>query len=173
MLRDSFEMMQLDLSEINRSNLGSVAESIRYKDRNLKTQTELIENVKNFEDFKSMCEQLHPRRDISELFARIRNRVEKFFFEKSNFSFRKALNPVISNGSELIDLEKLVNWLNETQRDPRLNEILHPLYTLDGDSEYSIKLLVQRLHAKLGLPADQVHHGISKPVFQLLVEGLG
>ena len=89
MLRDSFEMMQLDLSEINRSNLGSVAESIRYKDRNLKTQTELIENVKNFEDFKSMCEQLHPRRDISELFARIRNRVEKFFFEKSNFHFKK------------------------------------------------------------------------------------
>ena len=134
------------VSEINRPNLGSVAESIRYKDRNLKGQTDLIENVKSFEDFKSMCEQLHPRRDISELFARI------------------------SNGSELIDLNKLVNWLNETQRDPRLNEILHPLYTLDGDSEYSIKLLLQRLHAKLGLPADQVHRGISLPVFQLLVE---
>ena len=146
MLRDSFNIMQLDQNELKRTKLESSAQSIKYKDRNLKNQLELIESVTTFEEWKSMTEQLHPRRDISELFARI------------------------SNGNELIDLEKLLNWLNETQRDPRLNEILHPLYTLDGDSEYSIKLLLERLHKKLGLPIDQVHRGISLPVFQLLLE---
>jgi len=145
-LRDSYDMMELDLGELKRSKLEASAASIKYKDRNLKNQAELIEPIKQFDEWKQMTEQLHPRRDISELFNRI------------------------SNNQERIDLAKLVDWLNETQRDPRLNEILHPLYTLDGDSEYSIKLLLERLHTKLGLPLDQVHQGISLPAFQLLIE---
>ena len=40
----------------------------------------------------------------------------------------------ISRNKAFIHVSKMVSWLNETQRDPRLNELLHPLYTTDKDS---------------------------------------
>jgi len=45
----------------------------------------------------------------------------------------------------------MVTWLNETQRDPRLNEILHPLYTMDEDSEMCIFTFLKDLYAKVDI----------------------
>ena len=45
----------------------------------------------------------------------------------------------------------MVTWLNETQRDPRLNEILHPLYTMDEDSEMCIFTFLKDIYAKVNI----------------------
>ena len=45
----------------------------------------------------------------------------------------------------------MVTWLNETQRDPRLNEILHPLYTMDEDSEMCIFNFLKDIYAKVDI----------------------
>lgn len=58
-----------------------------------------------FEKFKSLYFKICPRNDIEELFQ----------------SITKAK-------SDTISLEQLVQFMNEKQRDPRLNEILYPLY---------------------------------------------
>ena len=41
----------------------------------------------------------------------------------------KAVFKAISNNEPYITVEQLINFLNETQRDPRLNEILFPFFT--------------------------------------------
>ena len=51
----------------------------------------------------------------------------------------------------MIPLEEFTKWLNETQRDPRLNEILHPLFTMAGDSEYSIRVQLKKIYDAVGI----------------------
>jgi hypothetical protein len=61
-------------------------------------------------EWSELAEKLCPRNDIRSLFDSI-----------------KDLEDEISIG-------KLTKWLNEHQRDPRLNEILFPLYTERGEN---------------------------------------
>nr|XP_032517870.1 1-phosphatidylinositol 4,5-bisphosphate phosphodiesterase [Danaus plexippus plexippus] len=58
-----------------------------------------------FDKFYALYHKICPRNDIEELFRSI-----------------------TQGKSERINLEQFVNFLNEKQRDPRLNEILYPLY---------------------------------------------
>ncbi|XP_043784709.1 1-phosphatidylinositol 4,5-bisphosphate phosphodiesterase-like [Apis laboriosa] len=58
-----------------------------------------------FEKFKNLYFKICPRNDIEELFQSI-----------------------TKGKSDTISLEQLVQFMNEKQRDPRLNEILYPLY---------------------------------------------
>lgn len=58
-----------------------------------------------FEKFYQLYHKISPRSDIEELF-----------------------NSITQKKSEHIELKQLVEFLNEKQRDPRLNEILYPLY---------------------------------------------
>ena len=58
-----------------------------------------------FEKFYQLYHKICPRSDIEELF-----------------------NSITQAKSEYIELKQLVEFLNEKQRDPRLNEILYPLY---------------------------------------------
>ncbi|CAH1173795.1 unnamed protein product [Phaedon cochleariae] len=58
-----------------------------------------------FDKFYSLYHKICPRNDIEELYR------------------------IIAQGNaEYMTLEQLINFLNEKQRDPRLNEILYPLY---------------------------------------------
>ncbi|XP_008206467.2 1-phosphatidylinositol 4,5-bisphosphate phosphodiesterase isoform X1 [Nasonia vitripennis] len=59
-----------------------------------------------FEKFYALYHKICPRNDIEELFGSI-----------------------TKGRAEHITLEQLVQFMNEKQRDPRLNEILYPLYT--------------------------------------------
>ncbi|XP_045499518.1 1-phosphatidylinositol 4,5-bisphosphate phosphodiesterase isoform X2 [Colias croceus] len=58
-----------------------------------------------FDKFYALYHKICPRNDIEELFR-----------------------TVTQGKSDRINLEQFVNFLNEKQRDPRLNEILYPLY---------------------------------------------
>ncbi|XP_050663600.1 1-phosphatidylinositol 4,5-bisphosphate phosphodiesterase isoform X2 [Leptidea sinapis] len=58
-----------------------------------------------FDKFYALYHKICPRNDIEELFR-----------------------TVTQGKSDKINLEQFVNFLNEKQRDPRLNEILYPLY---------------------------------------------
>ena len=55
----------------------------------------------------------------------------------------------ISRNKAFISVSKMVSWLNETQRDPRLNEILHPLYTMDKDSAMCIYPYLEEICEKV------------------------
>ena len=55
----------------------------------------------------------------------------------------------ISRNKAFISVSKMVSWLNETQRDPRLNEILHPLYTMDKDSAMCIYPYLEEICEKI------------------------
>ncbi|KAI4464026.1 phosphoinositide-specific phospholipase c family protein [Holotrichia oblita] len=57
-----------------------------------------------FDKFYALYHKICPRNDIEELFREI------------------------AQGKDFISLDQFVNFLNEKQRDPRLNEILYPLY---------------------------------------------
>ena len=57
-----------------------------------------------FEKFSDLYHKICPRTDIAELFDQL------------------------SGGKDYITTKQFVDWLNETQRDPRLNEILFPFY---------------------------------------------
>ncbi|XP_051174299.1 1-phosphatidylinositol 4,5-bisphosphate phosphodiesterase-like [Leptopilina boulardi] len=59
-----------------------------------------------FEKFKALYFKVCPRNDIEELFQSI-----------------------TKGKAEFINLQQFVTFMNEKQRDPRLNEILYPLYT--------------------------------------------
>ena len=65
----------------------------------------LDETDQTFEDFKELCEVFCPRSDLRALFESIKDLEEH------------------------VSVAKLTKWLNENQRDPRLNEILFPLWT--------------------------------------------
>ena len=65
-----------------------------------------------------MAEKFCPRPDIRQLFDSIKD------------------------GDETISVSKMTKWLNEHQRDPRLNEILFPLYTESGESKYSVPNII-------------------------------
>ena len=141
-LRSSYEILKLELS----SGVEVIASSLRYKARNLKLQGKDV--CGSFESWKNYTERLHPRKDIQDLFN------------------------IVADGDTLISLPVLMKWLNECQRDVRLNEILHPLYTLDGDSpEHSVKILVKRLFDIIGRKED-INKGIPLPAFQQLLEDL-
>ncbi|XP_046752593.1 1-phosphatidylinositol 4,5-bisphosphate phosphodiesterase-like [Diprion similis] len=58
-----------------------------------------------FDKFYALYHKICPRNDIEELFQSI-----------------------TKGKAETINLEQLINFMNEKQRDPRLNEILYPLY---------------------------------------------
>ncbi|KAG9510544.1 1-phosphatidylinositol 4,5-bisphosphate phosphodiesterase beta-4, partial [Fragariocoptes setiger] len=58
-----------------------------------------------FEAFKQLCTRVCPRKDIAALFNQITRGVQDY-----------------------ISIAQLCDFLNDKQRDPRLNEILHPLY---------------------------------------------
>ncbi|XP_030768173.1 1-phosphatidylinositol 4,5-bisphosphate phosphodiesterase isoform X1 [Sitophilus oryzae] len=58
-----------------------------------------------FEKFYALYHKICPRNDIEELFRTI-----------------------TEGKADYMNLEQLINFLNEKQRDPRLNEILYPLY---------------------------------------------
>ncbi|GBP10746.1 1-phosphatidylinositol 4,5-bisphosphate phosphodiesterase [Eumeta japonica] len=58
-----------------------------------------------FDKFYALYHKICPRNDIEELFRSI-----------------------TQGKSDRINLEQFINFLNEKQRDPRLNEILYPLY---------------------------------------------
>ena len=83
--------------------------------------------IYSYGDWKETIEIINPRDDIKELFDKI------------------------SNNKEFISVSKMVTWLNETQRDPRLNEILHPLYTMDEDSEMCIFNFLKDIYAKVDI----------------------
>ncbi|XP_018563838.1 1-phosphatidylinositol 4,5-bisphosphate phosphodiesterase isoform X1 [Anoplophora glabripennis] len=58
-----------------------------------------------FDKFYALYHKICPRNDIEELFRKI-----------------------TQGKADYMNLEQLINFLNEKQRDPRLNEILYPLY---------------------------------------------
>uniref|UniRef100_A0A1B0DG54 Uncharacterized protein n=1 Tax=Phlebotomus papatasi TaxID=29031 RepID=A0A1B0DG54_PHLPP len=58
-----------------------------------------------FDKFYELYHKICPRNDIEELFQSI-----------------------TEGKAESINLEQFINFLNEKQRDPRLNEILYPFY---------------------------------------------
>lgn len=64
-----------------------------------------------FDKFYALYHKICPRNDIEELFREV------------------------SKGKEFITLEPFINFLNDKQRDPRLNEILYPLYDEKRASE--------------------------------------
>ncbi|XP_071962625.1 1-phosphatidylinositol 4,5-bisphosphate phosphodiesterase beta-4-like isoform X2 [Antedon mediterranea] len=63
-----------------------------------------------FEKFYDLYHKICPRMDVEELFKKIGNNHED----------------IINDG---LSVERLINFLNEDQRDPRLNEILFPFFT--------------------------------------------
>ncbi|XP_065332409.1 1-phosphatidylinositol 4,5-bisphosphate phosphodiesterase-like [Cloeon dipterum] len=58
-----------------------------------------------FDKFYALYHKICPRNDIDELFQ------------------------MITRGKDFVTLQQLVTFMNEKQRDPRLNEILYPLYS--------------------------------------------
>ena len=81
----------------------------------------------SYKEWKECIEVINPRSDIEELFNSI------------------------SGNKSFIPVSTMVTWLNETQRDPRLNEILNPLYSLDEDSEMCIFTFLKDIYTKLDL----------------------
>uniref|UniRef100_A0A8C5BWZ2 1-phosphatidylinositol 4,5-bisphosphate phosphodiesterase n=1 Tax=Gadus morhua TaxID=8049 RepID=A0A8C5BWZ2_GADMO len=66
---------------------------------------EIEPNVFTFDIFYALTQKICPRTDIEELFTKING-----------------------NTSDFLTVDQLVSFLNENQRDPRLNEILFPFY---------------------------------------------
>lgn len=82
-----------------------------------------------FDKFYSLYHKICPRNDIEELFRSMY--VCIFFFNW--FLFRQTNNLLCvfrstQGKAEKINIAQFINFLNEKQRDPRLNEILYPLY---------------------------------------------
>ena len=64
----------------------------------------------------------------------------------------------------------MTKWLNEHQRDPRLNEILFPLYTDYGETKYSVaNIMTKLLQDELKIQGD-VKNGIPYIAFKQFLE---
>lgn len=77
-----------------------------------------------FEKFYTLYHKICPRNDIEELF---RSMWVSHFLLIQHFLIVFFLNRT-QGKAESINMEQLINFLNEKQRDPRMNEILYPLY---------------------------------------------
>lgn len=81
-----------------------------------------------FDKFYALYHKICPRNDIEELFRKtwvsFNFYIYDFKFDLLNYIwFRRT-----QGKAETINLDQFIVFLNEKQRDPRLNEILYPLY---------------------------------------------
>lgn len=76
-----------------------------------------------FDKFYALYHKICPRNDIEELF---RSLYVYFLIHMLDTTVFLCFSTQGSN--EHLNLEQFINFLNEKQRDPRLNEILYPLY---------------------------------------------
>ena len=105
----------------------------------------LDDSEQTFEAFKALCEVFCPRSDIKSLFESIKDRENH------------------------VSVAKLTKWLNENQRDPRLNEILFPLWTEDGNNKFSITKIMTQMLKDLKLNPD-VSNGVPYEAFKEFIE---
>lgn len=118
-MRVSFDQLNEYAEDINVEEVGK---SFRLNSRR-KYQTafractpnvEQYLHSKTWESWRQLAETLCPREDIKKVWEEV---LDEFKVEK---------------GKDL-PLVSFVNWLNETMRDERLNEILSPPFTIDAD----------------------------------------
>uniref|UniRef100_A0A914PSL2 phosphoinositide phospholipase C n=1 Tax=Panagrolaimus davidi TaxID=227884 RepID=A0A914PSL2_9BILA len=95
--------------------------------RQKKEREELDVSLFTFEKFLRLYHKICPRTDVQELFVKL------------------------SGQKEYLTREKMINFLNEEQRDPRLNEILFP---------YFDKARVQQLIAKYETDESYIAQGM-------------
>ncbi|CAF0940034.1 unnamed protein product, partial [Didymodactylos carnosus] len=118
-----------------------------------------------FEKFCDLYHKICPRDDVTDLFK------------------------ILSNGKDYITAITFVNWLNETQRDPRLNEILFPFYdeksairiidTYEQRANYKdrghlscdgfARYLMSDENAPVFLDRLEVHHDMDQPLCHYLI----
>ncbi|CAF1196480.1 unnamed protein product, partial [Didymodactylos carnosus] len=118
-----------------------------------------------FEKFCDLYHKICPRDDVTDLFK------------------------TLSNGKDYITVTTFVNWLNETQRDPRLNEILFPFYdeksairiidTYEQRANYKdrdhlscdgfARYLMSDENAPVFLDRLEVHHDMDQPLCHYLI----
>lgn len=83
-----------------------------------------------FDKFYALYHKICPRNDIEELFRSMYAGIVTLIIGNYRLPNRRT-----QGKADYINLEQFINFLNEKQRDPRLNEILYPLYDEKRASE--------------------------------------
>lgn len=82
-----------------------------------------------FDKFYALYHKICPRNDIEELFRKTWVTTVNLYISDSKFALFNYICLHRTQGkAETINLDQFIVFLNEKQRDPRLNEILYPLY---------------------------------------------
>ena len=96
-------------------------------------------------NFFDMYYQINNRPEVTSLFMELAVKNKNSKHDKSDKSDKNSKN----NGNCVIGVARLTKFLNTDQRDPRLNEILHPYKT-----ENDVGLMIKRYNTVIGECVD-------------------